>query len=80
MTTDGEKHLTVYSTPLVMENGGRKVVTLLSPNDGWLGLDAVSGEVVWRHKDEYKFRSVGSPVAGGRVAIRNDGLGRRRKG
>lgn len=75
VTTEGEKHLTVYSTPLVLENGGRKVVALLSPNDGWLGLDAVSGEVVWRHKDEYKYRSVGSPVAGGEILFGSMGSG-----
>lgn len=75
VTAEGEKHLTVYSTPLIMENGGRKVVALLSPNDGWLGLNVTNGEVVWRHRDAYKFRSVGSLVSGDGMLFASMGSG-----
>lgn len=75
VTADGEKHLTVYSTPTVMEIGGRKVVAFLSPNDGWLGLDGASGDVVWRHRDAYTYRSVGSLVSSDGILFATMGSG-----
>ncbi len=55
-------HKTVYSTPLVSTSNGKKAVTVVSTHHGWLGLDPITGETIWQHKENYRNRSVGSPV------------------
>ena len=55
-------HKTVYSTPIIVKSDDQNTVTLVSTHHGWLGLDPKSGKTVWEHKENYRNRSVGSPV------------------
>jgi len=75
VSAEGEKHITPYNTPVVLELGGKKTVAFFSTNDGWLGLEAATGREVWRHGGEYKYRSVSSLVTGDGILFGTMGSG-----
>ena len=74
-TEEEEKHITSYSTPVVVNAGNRPTVAVVSTNHGWFGLDPRNGEVVWKHPQVYGFRSVGSPAVGDGILFAAFGAG-----
>ena len=69
------KHMSVYSTPVVVEVGNRQTVALLSPNCGWVGLNPKNGGALWAYDGDYKFRSVGSPATDSGIVVGTMGSG-----
>lgn len=74
-TEEDEKHITSYSTPVVVKAGNRDTVAVVSTNHGWFGLDPKNGEVVWSHPHVYQQRSVGSPASGDGILFASFGSG-----
>ncbi len=68
-------HKTVYSSPIVTNFAGQKAVTVVSTHHGWLGLNAKTGKTVWEHPENYRNRSVGSPVEKDGVVFATLGAG-----
>ena len=58
-----------------MNAGNRQTIAVVSTNHGWFGLDPKNGEVVWKHPQIYKQRSVGSPAVGDGVLFASFGSG-----
>jgi len=72
---EDRKHLTAYNTPVRVEVAGEPVLVVFQTNDGWRGLDPITGSEYWHWPGAYKLRSVGSLIAAENLVFASVGEG-----
>ena len=67
-----------FATPIVVEVGGKRQIITSSATDGIMGLDALTGKIIWR-TPLFSVRTCGSPVLGDGLIFAAEGDGGRGK-